>query len=189
MKKFTVIANNCWGGEVYRLMNQEYNTPFIGLFLFGPDFLKLLEDFDNLITKPIRFTNESKWMTSKPTYPVGLIDDIEIHFLHYKDENEALDKWSKRLERMLELEDKDNYYFKICDRDLSSDEVLNKFHLLPFKNKISFGLNSIENNKNHIIISERENNSVPDGVKLFHVTNNYVDLEKWITTGTLIKNN
>lgn len=33
-------------------------------------------------------------------YPIGRIKDVDIHFLHYENEEEAYEKWNKRKERM-----------------------------------------------------------------------------------------
>ena len=47
----TIISNNCWGGFVYQKFNLQYRTPFVGLFIFAPDYIELLENFDTLIEK------------------------------------------------------------------------------------------------------------------------------------------
>jgi uncharacterized protein (DUF1919 family) len=45
-KNFVIISDNCWGGEVYQWFKRPYNSPFIGLFLNGPCYIKLLSNFD-----------------------------------------------------------------------------------------------------------------------------------------------
>jgi uncharacterized protein (DUF1919 family) len=42
---FVIIANNCFGGQVYKSFGLPYNTPFVGMFLYGPCYLKLLQNF------------------------------------------------------------------------------------------------------------------------------------------------
>ena len=44
-KNFVIISNNCFGGQAYRSLQLPYNTPFVGLFLYGPCYLKLLQNF------------------------------------------------------------------------------------------------------------------------------------------------
>lgn len=173
MKKYVVISNNCWGSELYKKYNWEYNSPFIGLFLYSPDYLKLLKDFDNYLSYPILFIKESKWRENID-YPLGLLNDIEVHFMHYHSEEEAKNKWDRRLERMRSVCDKDNYIFKICDRDGGTSEIITEFHKLPYKNKISFGLNDLPI-KNHFKISEEKDGSVTDGVTLFNLTSHLVE--------------
>lgn len=45
-KSVSIISNNCWGGFMYQSCNLQYNSPFIGLFLFAPDYIKLLENIE-----------------------------------------------------------------------------------------------------------------------------------------------
>ncbi|WP_010182680.1 DUF1919 domain-containing protein [Aquimarina agarilytica] len=135
-KNFVVISNNCWGAEIYKRLGIKYNTPFVGLFIFGPDYLKLLSNFDHFINLELNFKQESKWIKNTKQYPIGYLDDIEIHFLHYVNNDEAKSKWTKRLKRMNEIKDKDHFYFKICDREHATNDIIIKFHDLldtPFR--------------------------------------------------------
>ena len=43
-KTVTILSNNCWGTFMYKYCNLEFNSPFIGLFVFAPDYIKLLEE-------------------------------------------------------------------------------------------------------------------------------------------------
>ena len=186
-KEFVIISNNCWGAEIYKRLNREYNTPFVGLFIVGPDYIRLLENFDHYMSLPLQFTKGSVWFDPPIKYPIGKLDDIEIHFVHYKSNEEVIDKWTRRLSRMNEVLDRDKYYIKICDRDYTTPDMFQKFHSLPFKNKISFSIKPI-NAKEHIVVSEHEGERVPDGVVLYKYSFKYVDLFKWIKTGEISNN-
>jgi glycosyltransferase involved in cell wall biosynthesis len=52
-------------------------------------------------------------------YPVGILGDIKIHFNHYKNKDETLEKWNKRKQRI----DFDNLYIITSDERLSDDEL------------------------------------------------------------------
>lgn len=67
------------------------------------------------MSRKISFTRISKYKPNNITYPIGKLEDLEIHFLHYKTENEAREKWERRTLRMLEETNRGNYYFKLCD--------------------------------------------------------------------------
>ena len=188
-KDFVVISDNCWGAELYKRLDVEYNTPFVGLFIYGPDYINLLKNLDHYLNTELSFKEESKWIDGALNYPIGYLEDIEIHFMHYKDENEAYAKWYRRLGRMKKINDKDKYYFKICDRDLADLDIITQFHELPFKHKISFGINNLDQ-KHHIKIQENEHNKhVPDGISLYKATYKYVNILKWINSGTFSKAN
>lgn len=142
-KDFTIISNNCWGGFVYQLFELKYNTPFIGLFLFAPDYIELLNNFNEVINNELIFikANQSKYKNTLKEYgtygkyPIGkLNNDIEIHFLHYNTEKEAITKWNERVRRI----NFDKLLVKFCDRDLCTDELIKEFNNLKFKNKICF---------------------------------------------------
>lgn len=185
-KEFVIISNNCWGGALYRWYKRGYNSPFVGLFLYGPCYLKLLSNFDYYTKQKLEFVTQTKYPDRPITYPIALLDDIEIHFTHYETEQEAKTKWSRRLKRMLSETNKDNYYFKICDRERVSKEHLLEFHKLPYKNKISYSILNHQEliDKNHIKVIETatKNGKVfaPNGKKLFKLTNFYFNLNNWL---------
>ena len=86
-KNFIIISNNCWGYEIYKVLGREYNTPFVGLFLFPEGYIKLLENFENCMNSELEFTSTSRYILGTTNYPIGLLcGDIEIHFMHYSTE-------------------------------------------------------------------------------------------------------
>lgn len=178
-----IISNNCWGYHYYQNNNIPYPTPFIGLYLYAPDYINMVENFDEYINTEIRFTKSSKWPVKFKNYPIGLLKNAEIHFLHYKTENEAKDKWNRRLSRM--HKNYDRYYFKFDDVEKPFDDaLLRRFHTLPFKNKISF------TSKRH---PEFENNfefyldKPLSGGRLYQVTPFYMNVNSWISGKELRK--
>ena len=121
-----------------------------------------------------------------------MLDDVEIHFQHYKDEAECRTKWNRRKERMLKNLDYNNFYFTMCDRRGGTPELLRAFHELPFQNKISFGLNKIEglSNLQHIQVHQwprDKRQAVHNGRKLFKLTFLYLDLVHWFNTEKVLR--
>ena len=142
-RDFTIIADNCWGNFLYQDFGIEYQTPFVGLFIFSPDYIQLLENFDETMKYDLSFipAEDSKYIKQLKeanmfgAYPVGKLGkDIEIHFLHYYSEKEALEKWNRRKTRI----NKNNMLVKFCDRDLCTPELIKRFDALPFEHKICF---------------------------------------------------
>ncbi|MFI1770806.1 DUF1919 domain-containing protein [Thalassobellus citreus] len=184
-KKFVIISNNCWGGALYQWYNRPYNSPFIGLFIYGPCYLRMLSNFEYYLKQELKFVPVSKYPDRIKNYPVALLDDIEIHFTHFDNEQEANDKWNRRRTRMLAEKNLDNYFFKICDRERVTIDCIQAFHKLPFKNKISFALDSNPEleKENHIKVFESHKNNkkfVPNGKKMFKITFIYFNLNKWL---------
>ncbi len=182
---FVIISNNCWGGAVYQWLDRPFNSPFVGIGIKGSCYLKIVSNFDYYMSTPIQFSKKSKYPDREITYPLGIIDDVEIHFTHYKSEAEAKEKWERRAKRMLKETNKDNYFFKICDSWDVDKEMMEKFHQLPYKNKISYSIHDYKdlNLKNHYQINERDEknkNSIPNGVKLFKLSFLYTDIAYWL---------
>ena len=96
-RNFTIVSNNCWGGYVYQEFGLRYNTPFIGLFIYAEDYIKLLKNFRYYMNQELKFIDisKSKYIRDvksrkdrRDDYPVGILEDIELHFLHYNSEIE-----------------------------------------------------------------------------------------------------
>lgn len=123
-KRISIISNNCWGGYMYQSCNLKYQSPFIGLFLFAPDYIQLLKNLDYYLSQDITFITrkQSKYADLIiEEYPIGMLGEgIEIHFLHYKSNEEAAEKWKQRVKRI----DLNNLIVKFCDRDLSTPEYM-----------------------------------------------------------------
>lgn len=184
-KKFVIISNDCWGGSVYQWYKRPYNTPFVGLFIYAPCYIKLISNFDQYMKKDLAFINDTRYPDLPKTYPVALLGDIEIHFAHYHSEAEAREKWDKRTLRMFEEKCQDNYFFKFSDGARATDDHIKAFQILPYKNKLSFSIKELPfKAKNHVCMTEsfkNNNKRVPNGVKLFKLTFIYFDLNRWFS--------
>ena len=69
-------------------------------------FLKNLKEYINMDMKFIK-PEDSKYkeyISYKDkrfgSYPMGKLNDVEIHFLHYKSPEEAYEKWNRRRQRI-----------------------------------------------------------------------------------------
>jgi uncharacterized protein (DUF1919 family) len=187
-RNFTIISNNCWGGFVYQRFNLPYLTPFIGLFVPAPCFIKLLEDFENNIQKEMRFIacEDSSYYvrinTSDRVYPIGVLgDDIEIHFLHYKTEEDARDSWKRRKKRIKF----DNMFIKFAEMDCCTPDLITRFEHLPFKHKICLTAHEYPNCKSVLCLTRKyikgdqvvnESKFVPDN--LVELLNNCIEEKK-----------
>ncbi len=185
---FVIVSKNCWGGQLYQWFKLPYNTPFVGLFLCGPCYIKLLKNFEYYLDQELTFVDKTKYEVNiKETYPIAMLDDIEIHFQHYKDKTEAVEKWKRRVGRLKRHMDYDQFYFTICDRRGATEKIIKEFHELPFKNKISFGKHKIKGltPNQHIVVNNPVKNStaIQNGKKLFKLTFLYLDLVTWLNTG------
>ena len=68
-------------------------------------------------------------------YPVGIYKDIKVYFVHYKTEQESVQKWVERSKRILW----DNIYVIATGHGgLECTELMERFDRLEYENKIMF---------------------------------------------------
>lgn len=157
-----LITNNCYGIKYYSLHEIRYNTCFIGLFIHAPCYIKLLENYNHVMKLPLVECVKSKYVDN-PSYPVGILDnDIEIHFMHYNSFNQALHKWKRRKERMLDIQ---LCTIKMDDRDGYTEDLGRRFVSLPYKNKLLF-LSKKNFFPSKYVIKTHYIDMCPDGKKL-----------------------
>ncbi len=137
----SIIANNCWGGFMYRYMKIPFNSPFVGLFIMAPDYLDLLEHPEMLRRElhfidrgASRYPDTVKAQTA--AYPIATLGEggPEIHFLHFPDAETARDKWMRRMRRV----DFDNAIIYFHDGDGFTPDMLPRFDALPYREKVFF---------------------------------------------------
>ena len=143
-KNFTIISNNCWGGMVYQKYGLQYLSPTIGLFFLGKDFVKLAGDWKSYINKQLKFI---KWEDSKyfgelkesEPFPIALLGDIEVYFMHYRSKEEAQEKWNRRLKRI----NPEHMLFKLSQREGCDTDDIKEFLSIPNINKLCFSYENI----------------------------------------------
>ena len=139
---FTIISNNCWGGFIYQSYGLKYTSPTIGCFFMAEDYIKFISDIKKYMKLKLEFikateSHSFEIIKKKPNfglYPIGRLGDVEIHFLHYKSEDEAKEKWITRAKRI-------NYnkiLYKFNDQNGCTKELIEKFSKMNLKNKICF---------------------------------------------------
>lgn len=77
---FCIISHNCWGAEIYKELNIQYNTPFVGLFIPATCYIKLLSNTNHWLKQPLEFSTISKYdfynhfrKERNNFYPIGLL--------------------------------------------------------------------------------------------------------------------
>ena len=163
-----------------------YNNPFIGSLIPNDlEYIKLINNISFYIEKePILGSPNKNSIFSKQNnniyyihesikipYPIIYLSDIELHFIHEEDNNIALDKFNRRLNRFRQLIYSNNYRIIIT---LSFSELINNhndYKLIIneyFKNndddnhlnieKYFLGPSEYNNNNKNYIVVEKWNN-------------------------------
>ncbi|MBX2837031.1 MAG: DUF1919 domain-containing protein [Gammaproteobacteria bacterium] len=134
-RDFSIISSNCTGTLPYRFLDVPYLSPTVNLFFFAPCYLKFAQHLDHYLSQEMQFISDSRYLQGRIThakfnrYPIGLLDDIEVHFMHYTSERDAKTKWHKRADRV----NRNNLVFSFTDKDLCTPELMEEFDRLPGK--------------------------------------------------------
>lgn len=155
-KQVTIISNNCWGGFMYQSCRIKYNSPFIGLYMYAPEYIALLRNLKYNLSQPLHFITyeQSKYKgIVSPKYILGVLGDtgIEIVFMHYHLQEEILEKWNRRLKRI----NWDNMIVKFSDTAYGcTAELIEEFDRMPFANKVCFTARAYQKCNNVIFMKE-----------------------------------
>lgn len=126
---FSLIASNCNGGFILHDLGLRFNSPFVNMWIKPKDFIKILSGFRKYMDAPLTFVKEEGI-----DYPVGVLIDAKIYFMHYENEQEAESKWEERKQRIKY----DNLFILFNDRDGCTYEDLMEFDKIPFEHKVAF---------------------------------------------------
>lgn len=140
-RNFTIIANNCWAGKVYQRYGLPYMTPTVGMFFWAEDYIRFISNLKYYMSLELSMipSTQSKHYDmlvnrNQLPCPIGKLDDIEIVFLHYKTEEEAIEKWERRKKRI----NWDNLYIKFSMMNCCTEEHLDLYKEIDYEAKVAF---------------------------------------------------
>jgi uncharacterized protein (DUF1919 family) len=144
-KNSTIISNDCVTGVIYHRLGLQYSSPTIWTYIFPDEYLMLLQRLKWYLEQPLKFTEKSKHtcivqdrsgrVFPDRHYPVGVLGgDVEIHFLHSKTQEEALEQWKRRVQRI----NYDNLFIVFVDNDDPNfkQEYFEEFTRMPFEHRL-----------------------------------------------------
>lgn len=130
---FSLLCNNCNGGILSHDLGLQFRSPTINLFFYHDHFLRFCENLDYYLQQDLVICEEPQH-EPQSEYPVCLLGDLELHFLHYSSFADAKQKWDSRVKRI----NKDNLFLMLTCYDSADHEFLERFDRLPYKNKVAF---------------------------------------------------
>lgn len=102
----SIISMNCIGGILYHDCNAKFLSPTIDLFFEASDFIKFINNLDLYLSEKPKVIMGSR-------FPIGVLGDIKLYFMHYKSAEEALKKWEERKKRI----NKDKIFVIMVERN------------------------------------------------------------------------
>lgn len=117
---------------------------------------------------------------SNPSYPIGLLgDDIEIHFLHYHSEQEAREKWERRVVRI----NWDRLFISFSERDLCTPQHIAQFDALEFPRKVCFTANEYRDLSSIVWLKNyKGQGEVGDLYRDYKVVMKQFDIARWLNS-------
>lgn len=125
----TILSQNCIGGVFYHDMGLEFLSPTINLFFKEPDFIRFVTDLEHYLGCELQ-------VSMGEAYPIGTLDDITVHFMHYKTCQEAVASWERRKKRI----NPEKILVVATDRNGFDDDVFELWRGIPYP-KVLFTVN------------------------------------------------
>jgi uncharacterized protein (DUF1919 family) len=184
---FSIVSDDCWGGMVYQELGLPYNTPFVGMWIVKPDYLRMLKNLQSYLTSTLTFKKNPDI-----SYPVGLLGDVEIHFNHYekKSEEQVFELWNRRLSRF----NQNNIAIKFCVHDESSLQnggkdnihLLNEFNAITLDNKVCFTKQDYSHIGNFIWLRELTDKQLWQShiENEYSISKKYFNIVDWLNSAT-----
>lgn len=147
-KDFSILCNNCVGGFISHDLGLKFNSPFVNLWIYPKDFIKFVNNIEFYQKCELKFISEKD-----VNYPVALLDDIKIFFMHYENEEQAKQKWKERSKRI----NFNNLFIILVERDGCTYEDLKAFDKIKYKNKVCFTHKKYDDIKSSFYIKGFEN--------------------------------
>ena len=187
-KDFSIIGNNCFVGGIYHKFGLPYTTPTIWTYIYPEEYLRFLGDLGWYLKQPLKFKKETSHLMARKycrimqcNYPIGVLgEDVEVHFMHYPSEEEALEKWNRRVKRL----NINNLFIIFSDGEEFKEEMLEQYEKLPFNHKIFFSSKPYSNYKSTVFVKD-----YAKAAHVYDLTHNrkyekYLDLVKWLNGQT-----
>lgn len=171
---FTIISDDCWGGQIYRQLGIPYQTPTVGLYIDSATYL----DFVTRLS--VDEACDLVFIDSEHDFPVALYGNTLLYFMHYKSQQDAAEKFARRYRRM----NRNRFFVKVdlgkpevTERDIeswNSASLPNSVAFYSHKTKVPLG--GIHNG---VLVKDW----TQDGAKMFDVSRRYFDVVSWIRDG------
>lgn len=127
-KEITILASNCLGGLLYHELGLRFLSPTVNTRFSSVDFVKFVTDLEHYLNCNLLIQEDNE------TFPVAMIDDVTVNFVHYNNSKEATKKWEERKQRI----NWDNIFILLNDCDGLSEKELEQLDNSAFKNILVF---------------------------------------------------
>ena len=129
--QLSIFSINCFGGTLCKTLGLQFRSPFINMFLSAEDYLKFLRCPRVYMEEKLIFQKTAFEHNLKFDYPIYTLGNISLHMNHYRNFDEAVEKWEDRKKRI-------NWYNLFVTMSTENQETLEQFDDLPYGKKVCF---------------------------------------------------
>lgn len=154
-RKFLILSSGCNGGLLLHDLGMPFNTPTVNMAFHS--FEKLCADIDHYLS-----------LTPEPVpvpeghFPILMLGDVKIEGTHYRDPEDFLACWNRRLARFNALRQEGYEILLMTTEDnLSEDGGLEVFLSAPYR-KVCFTPDPERQGKEFVYIPRRTKNGYRD---------------------------
>ena len=181
-KDITLFTPNCLGGILFHDLGLQFLSPTVNLMLTQKDFLEFVLNLDDYLSGEFEFFKHNEHCCPCACLtPKNGDKKITIVFTHYHSEQEALDKWNARKERI----NKDNIFIFMQERDGVTKEDIQKLANLNVRGVVVFTCDDYKDIPYTVFVDKYKNDDeVGNILKKNHITGSreyekYFDFVKW----------
>lgn len=107
----TILSDDCWGGYVYNRLKLPFTSPLINIHWDRDQYAKFISDPLFYLDTELKMVRDGNLLEG--VWPIGSLGDekrnVEMHFIHNVDFNEAKEHWDRRKQRL----NKQNLFVKM----------------------------------------------------------------------------
>lgn len=178
----TFLTPNCIGGILFHDLGLRFMSPTVNLMMTQKDFLQFVLHLDDYLNGDFEFfQHEDYTCPCAKLKTLNSDQEIVIHFTHYHNETEALDKWNERKKRI----DKENIFVFIEERDGITKNDFEILKTLNVKGVVAFTCNEYPDLPFAVCLPQyKKFGEVGNILKYSHLTGKreyekYFDFVKW----------
>lgn len=137
-REVTFLTPNCIGGILFHDLGLKFLSPTVNLMMTQTDFLEFVLHMDDYLNGTFTFIKHKEHKCPCAYLSSDNLDkEILVVFTHYDNEEQALDKWNSRKERM----NNDNIFVFIEERDGLTKKDIEKLSELKVRGVVAFTCN------------------------------------------------
>lgn len=128
-KDFSILCPSCIGGMISHDLGQRFLSPTVNTMMLQSDFIKFVLNLEGYLNGRFEFFKHREYTCPCAYLKSEGLDDIIVHFTHYKTPEEGETKWIERAKRI----NYDNIFVVLSERDGVTKEDIEELKKLKYK--------------------------------------------------------